>query len=149
MENLLHPGINTTHVNVMNYICNVSHPGINTTHVNVMNYICNVLHPGINTTHVNVMNYICNVLHPGINTTHVNVMNYICNFRITFIYSMYCLCRCVVLCVAGVYMCTVLYCCQRVTTQLQLINIISYSNIYPTRCNVTQFILSGNCSTST
>ena len=22
-----------------------------------------------------------------------------------------------------------------------------YSNIYPTRCNVTQFILSGNCST--
>jgi len=23
----------------------------------------------------------------------------------------------------------------------------SYSNIYPTRCNVTQFILSGNCST--
>jgi hypothetical protein len=23
-----------------------------------------------------------------------------------------------------------------------------YSNIYPTRCNVTQFILSGNCSTS-
>ena len=24
---------------------------------------------------------------------------------------------------------------------------ILYSNIYPTRCNVTQFILSGNCST--
>jgi hypothetical protein len=23
-----------------------------------------------------------------------------------------------------------------------------YSNIYPTRCNVTQFILSGNCYTS-
>ena len=25
---------------------------------------------------------------------------------------------------------------------------VNYSNIYPTRCNVTQFILSGNCSTS-
>jgi hypothetical protein len=25
---------------------------------------------------------------------------------------------------------------------------IVYSNIYPTRCNVTQFILSGKCSTS-
>jgi hypothetical protein len=24
---------------------------------------------------------------------------------------------------------------------------INYSNIYPTRCNVTQFILSGNCTT--
>ena len=26
-------------------------------------------------------------------------------------------------------------------------DINKYSNIYPTRCNVTQFILSGNCST--
>jgi hypothetical protein len=25
---------------------------------------------------------------------------------------------------------------------------VKYSNIYPTRCNITQFILSGNCSTS-
>jgi hypothetical protein len=25
--------------------------------------------------------------------------------------------------------------------------VYEYSNIYPTRCNVTQFILSGNCST--
>jgi len=24
---------------------------------------------------------------------------------------------------------------------------VDYSNIYPTRCNVTQFILSGNCFT--
>ena len=26
-------------------------------------------------------------------------------------------------------------------------NIFAYSNIFPTRCNITQFILSGNCST--
>ena len=30
---------------------------------------------------------------------------------------------------------------------LLLRRVITYSNIYPTRCNVTQFILSGNCST--
>jgi len=27
------------------------------------------------------------------------------------------------------------------------VRMMNYSNIYPTRCNVTQFILSGNCST--
>ena len=32
-----------------------------------------------------------------------------------------------------------------IPTFLQHINL--YSNIYPTRCNITQFILSGNCST--
>jgi hypothetical protein len=26
-------------------------------------------------------------------------------------------------------------------------NYVAYSHIYPTRCNITQFILSGNCST--
>jgi hypothetical protein len=31
--------------------------------------------------------------------------------------------------------------------QLQSTNMSFYSNIHPTRCNVKQFILSGNCST--
>ena len=34
-----------------------------------------------------------------------------------------------------------------VTYQLLATKALKFSNIYPTRCNVTKFILSGNCST--
>jgi hypothetical protein len=36
--------------------------------------------------------------------------------------------------------------CPRALLKLPL-RVQDYSNIYPTRCNGTQFILSGNCST--
>ena len=36
---------------------------------------------------------------------------------------------------------------QRLATEPPVKAHIRYSNIYPTRCNVTPFILSGNCST--
>ena len=43
------------------------------------------------------------------------------------------------------------FCILCIVAMFELIKIVLiylwYSNIYPTRCNVTQFILSGNCST--
>jgi len=39
--------------------------------------------------------------------------------------------------------CVIRCCCSRTVTKYTA----TYSTIYPTRCNVTQFILSGNCST--
>ena len=39
------------------------------------------------------------------------------------------------------------WCYENLSRAKGEVNKVAYSNIYPTRCNFTQFILSGNCST--
>ena len=45
--------------------------------------------------------------------------------------------------------CILLLCVDKLSDPLWYKNqhTVFYSNIYPTKCNITQFILSGNCST--